>query len=99
MPSGAAPGERRGGRAVGTPNKSTVDIRAIADAIANNNGGWGKLFERFVNSENEDVAFKAAQLVCAYRFGKPKESVMVDVSDDMVNLISEARQRANQKEQ
>ena len=30
MPRGSAPGERRGGRAPGTPNKATEEIRAIA---------------------------------------------------------------------
>lgn len=30
MPRGAAPGERRGGRAKGTPNKLTADIKALA---------------------------------------------------------------------
>lgn len=98
MPAGAKPGERRGGRVAGTPNKITADIRAIADAVAERQGGWDKLFERFANSENEEIAFKAANLLAAYRFGKPKESVTIDVSDDMVNLISEARQRATQKE-
>jgi hypothetical protein len=70
----AQPGERFGGREKGTPNKSTQDIRAIADAIAEQQGGWDKLFLRFANSENEDIAFKATQLIAAYRFGKPKET-------------------------
>ena len=30
MPRGSKPGERRGGRKTGTPNKVTADIRAIA---------------------------------------------------------------------
>lgn len=30
MPRGAAPGERRGGRQKGTPNKITADIKALA---------------------------------------------------------------------
>lgn len=39
MPRGSKPGERRGGRSVGTPNKIGADVRALAqqyteDAIA-----------------------------------------------------------------
>jgi hypothetical protein len=30
MPRGCAPGERRGGRQKGTPNKATADIKALA---------------------------------------------------------------------
>lgn len=30
MPRGARPGERRGGRAKGTPNKATAEIREVA---------------------------------------------------------------------
>ena len=39
MPRGSAPGERRGGRKPGTPNKATADVKVLAqqyttDAIA-----------------------------------------------------------------
>jgi hypothetical protein len=30
MPRGSAPGERRGGRAKGTPNKVTLEVKALA---------------------------------------------------------------------
>lgn len=30
MPSGSKPGERRGGRQKGTPNKATADVRSLA---------------------------------------------------------------------
>jgi hypothetical protein len=30
MPRGSAPGEHRGGRAKGTPNKATVEVKALA---------------------------------------------------------------------
>ena len=30
MPAGSKPGERRGGRKAGTPNKVTADVRALA---------------------------------------------------------------------
>jgi hypothetical protein len=35
MPRGARPGERRGGRAKGTPNKATVEKLAIAERVRN----------------------------------------------------------------
>jgi hypothetical protein len=34
MPRGSSPGERRGGRAKGTPNRATVERAAIAARIA-----------------------------------------------------------------
>jgi hypothetical protein len=34
MPRGAAPGERRGGRKRGTPNKRTAFARKVADMVA-----------------------------------------------------------------
>jgi len=34
MPSGSRPGERRGGRQPGTPNKRTVELQAKAEAAA-----------------------------------------------------------------
>ena len=30
MPRGSAPGERRGGRVAGTPNRATIEVKAIA---------------------------------------------------------------------
>jgi hypothetical protein len=33
MPRGSAPGERRGGRQVGTPNKTTAEIKALAQSF------------------------------------------------------------------
>lgn len=39
MPRGAKPGERRGGRAKGTPNVATKDVRAAVALIAQNNVG------------------------------------------------------------
>src|SRR3990167_8935950 len=34
MPRGSAPGERRGGRAAGTPNKATRSVRTLAEPYA-----------------------------------------------------------------
>jgi hypothetical protein len=38
-PGGSKPGERRGGRQVGTPNKTTAIISAVMDAVANGSAG------------------------------------------------------------
>lgn len=44
MPAGAKPGERRGGRQQGTPNKTTRDVReaiaAFAEANVDKMGEW-----------------------------------------------------------
>jgi len=42
MPRGARPGERRGGRAKGTPNKATVEKLAIAERVRNKSRRAGK---------------------------------------------------------
>lgn len=45
MPRGAAPGERRGGRKKGTPNKTTTDLRADLMEVYNKLGGVQGMFE------------------------------------------------------
>ena len=39
MPRGSAPGERRGGRQAGTPNKLSADVRALILAALDDVGG------------------------------------------------------------
>jgi hypothetical protein len=81
------------GRPPGALNKSTKDVQAVIDRVFAANGGEDFLWAKFLGGDNGDRIF---QLMVHYKYGKPKESVTVDVSSDMVNLISEARQRAKE---
>ena len=77
MPRGAAPGERRGGREAGTPNKATADLKAFA----------GQYTQEAVESMvaiARDAETPPQAKVAAWReildrgHGKPAQSVTVD---------------------
>jgi hypothetical protein len=96
---GSQPGERRGGRAKGTPNHSTQDIRAICAAFHDSLGGVEVMLrDLYTRAESPALQLDIIKFAASYQFGKPKESVAVDVSGDIVNLISDARKRASQGE-
>ncbi len=83
MARGAKPGERRGGRVQGTPNKATVEIKDVArkhgPAIIEEaaklagviDGGTGK-------AESEQARIAAMTLVMGYGYGKPSQVVGSD---------------------
>jgi|KBSMisStandDraft_5_1062788.scaffolds.fasta_scaffold1777100_1 hypothetical protein len=50
MPSGSRPGERRGGRGAGTPNKITRDVREMVLEALNRVGGAEYLAARAVDT-------------------------------------------------
>jgi hypothetical protein len=56
LPRGARPGERRGGRAKGTPNKATVEKLAIAERVLNKSRMAGKKFAKEVLEELMSVS-------------------------------------------
>jgi len=56
---GAKPGERRGGRSKGTPNKATADVRATIALVAERN--VSKL-ERWIGRVAKDDPARAADL-------------------------------------
>jgi hypothetical protein len=58
MPRGSLPGERRGGRAKGTPNKLTRTLKeAILDAAENAGGERGTVGYLTVQAEANPTAF------------------------------------------
>jgi hypothetical protein len=75
MPAGAKPGERRGGRAKGTPNKQTELKALIAEAKA---AGFITPLEYMLyilNTAEDDGARRwAAEKAVAYCHGKPNEA-------------------------
>jgi hypothetical protein len=76
MPKGSAPGERRGGRQKGTPNRITADIKALAqeygaDAI--------KTIVGIMNtSENDTARLSAAKELIDRGYGKASQAVEVN---------------------
>lgn len=64
MARGAAPGERRGGRAKGTPNKATIEraVRAEADVIKHEVSG-----KKLAKDVLEDFMFLFAGMAAAYQ--------------------------------
>ena len=77
MPRGASPGERRGGRQVGTPNKRTVDGEAYARAIVEDPEVRSQLLKQ---AQQGVLPFVLMQMFFAYAYGKPHE--VVDVGDN-----------------
>jgi len=68
MPRGSKPGERRGGRQKGTPNKVTADIKALAQ----NHGGEAiaMLATILTTSENDSARIAAAKELLDRGYGK-----------------------------
>jgi hypothetical protein len=76
MPKGSAPGERRGGRQKGTPNRITADIKALAqqygaDAI-------GTIVGIMNTSENDTARLAAAKELIDRGYGKASQAVEVN---------------------
>jgi hypothetical protein len=76
MPKGSAPGERRGGRQKGTPNRITADIKALAqeygaDAIKT-------IVGIMHTSENDTARLSAAKELIDRGYGKASQAVEVN---------------------
>lgn len=68
MPRGSQPGERRGGRKKGTPNKVTAEIRTLA---ARNGPQHIKELERIASqSDSDDTRLKAIGMLLDRGYGK-----------------------------
>jgi hypothetical protein len=70
MPAGSKPGERRGGRLPGVPNKSNREIRAAA---AKYGPQAIKALADLLESENETVRMNAADKLLDRGFGRPAQ--------------------------
>ncbi len=80
MPRGSKPGERRGGRRPGTPNKKTALVNAAFAAAASNSLSpldflLGIMRDSSVSS---DLRIKAAQVAAPYVHAKPGRSPTTD---------------------
>jgi hypothetical protein len=80
MPRGSSPGERRGGRQKGTPNKVTADVRALA-------GQYGekalKTLAKIMESDNEPAAARvsAAKEILDRAYGKAPQPIAMNTAN------------------
>lgn len=74
MPRGAKPGERRGGRAKGTPNLSTRELRASIQADASKYKQW---LEDIAGNDDEPGNFRvmAIRELLDRGYGKPAQQI------------------------
>lgn len=73
MPRGSAPGERRGGRQKGTPNKATADIKALAQEYGPE--AITRLVDIMMNSESDQAKLGAIKELLDRGYGKAKQQV------------------------
>ena len=102
MPRGSKPGERRGGRQPGTPNKKTALVNAAFDATTSNADLSPLDFLLGVmrgSSLPPDWRMKAAQAALPYIHSKPASCPAVDpaVSAKQVEGMSEEEKRARDR--
>lgn len=68
-----AVGKKTGGRAKGTPNKATADIKALAQEYTGE--AMLALVDVFRNSESDSAKVAAIKELFDRGFGKPKQSM------------------------
>jgi hypothetical protein len=83
MPRGSAPGERRGGRAKGTPNKVTLEVKALASqhgpqAIQELARLAGLVEDGKGKAENEQAQIAALNGILDRGYGKPTQAIVGD---------------------
>jgi len=101
--AGSKPGERRGGRQKGTPNKITADIKALA--AVHSQDALNTLAEIARNGESEQARVAAANSLLDRAYGKPRQEIehsgsirrAADMSEDELLDIA-ARGRAGAAE-
>lgn len=74
---GSAPGERRGGRQKGTPNKSTAELRAVAQEYTE---AALKTLASVMNGDDQPAAARvsAANSILDRAYGKPTQAIVGD---------------------
>src|SRR6476646_8691709 len=83
MPRGSAPGERRGGRAKGTPNKATMEVKALASqhgpqAIQELARLAGLVEDGKGKAENEQAQIAALNGILDRGYGRPTQAIVGD---------------------
>jgi hypothetical protein len=79
MPRGSKPGERRGGRKKGVPNKAGRELREVAQEYTAT--AMKTLAEICENGESEAARVAAANALLDRGHGKPTNLVVADVTE------------------
>ncbi len=90
---GSKPGERRGGRKKGVPNKSRDEARELIDKVLKKRGGTQFIFDKLaelgegIEMKDDDGNYYsqapnpiALKTLAEYRFGKPPQEIQGDIS-------------------
>ena len=86
MPRGSKPGERRGGRQKGTPNK---DTKALCDRIAERYPGWDPVeaMAEIAQDDTNDVMIRLAALKEIAQYIHPKRKAIEHTGKDGAPLV------------
>lgn len=84
MPRGSGPGERRGGRKKGTPNRISTEIREAARKYGREAQQLHVKLMRV--SKNEDVRQRSANVILDRAYGRPSQ-VSSGEEDDPLELL------------
>lgn len=88
MPKGSKPGERRGGRQKGTPNKMTADLRQAITEAFQRAGGVDYLL---------GVAEKNAAVFCQLIGKVIPAQIEMSINEDLADRVKRAKERSGQK--
>jgi len=94
MPRGAAPGERRGGRQKGTPNKATVEIKDAARE--HGAAAITRLAHLMVKAESEAAQVAACKEILDRGYGKAPQHNINDTTMDVTDELGELMRQINQ---
>ena len=86
MPRGAKPGERRGGRKAGTPNKVTAEIKALAAEHAP--AIIKELVRLATKAKNEATRVAAGKELLDRAFGKAPQALVGDPKNPLAAQIA-----------
>lgn len=78
MPRGSKPGERRGGRKPGQPNKATADIKEAAREYSAD--ALRVLVDVAMNGDSAAARVSAANAILDRAHGKPTQAVEMDAT-------------------
>jgi hypothetical protein len=104
MPRGSAPGERRGGRARGTPNKVTLEVKALASqhgpqAIQELARLAGLVEDGKGKAESEQAQIAALNGILDRGYGKPTQAIVGDPKRPVVAVVTVDRPPEETREQ
>jgi len=84
---GSKPGERRGGRQKGTPNKATAEIKEIARK--HGPAAIAECLRVMKNSESDQARIAAAKEIMDRAYGKPAQAIVGDEDEAPVKTVME----------